>query len=399
MQMYHRNTVGALLSLAVLISCASAWAAEYTVTDLGTLGGTTVTAASLNDAGVVVGRSDTATNEAYHGILWDSSLADLGALPDHPQSSAFAINNAGQAVGVSFTLGNVLGRAVLWSGGTTTELGDFVARDINESGFVVGNTMIEVAGLSAVPRAVTYDGSMVVLGTLGGDQSEALAVNDAGWSVGGSGLSTFAITHGFVYLNGAMHDLGTLGGNYSFAYDINNARQVVGASRTSGGIMHAFLFQLDEVGTVISKTDLGDLGGAYSAAYGINETGQVVGTSNGHAFLWSSGILSDLDSMIPVGSEWRLHRALAINESGQIAGEGWHQGLARGFLLTPATACEGDANGDGIVDPLDSGYVLARLGCAVGSGDPQCDAADANGDGVVDPLDSGFVMARFGACP
>ena len=61
-------------------------------------------------------------------------------------------------------------------------------------------------------------------------------------------------------------------------------------------------------------------------------------------------------------------------------------------------ACEGEANGDGTVEPLDSGYVLARFGCPVGTGDPSCDAADQNGDGAVDPLDSGFVLARFGEC-
>jgi len=60
--------------------------------------------------------------------------------------------------------------------------------------------------------------------------------------------------------------------------------------------------------------------------------------------------------------------------------------------------CEGDANGDGTVDPLDAGFVLARFGCPVGTGDPGCDAADQNGDGMVDPLDSGFVLARFGPC-
>ncbi|MCH7702527.1 MAG: VCBS repeat-containing protein [Planctomycetes bacterium] len=63
------------------------------------------------------------------------------------------------------------------------------------------------------------------------------------------------------------------------------------------------------------------------------------------------------------------------------------------------TECEGDANGDGVVDPLDSGFVLARFGCPVGTGDEGCDTADQNGDGVVDPLDVGFVLARFGECP
>jgi len=57
-----------------------------------------------------------------------------------------------------------------------------------------------------------------------------------------------------------------------------------------------------------------------------------------------------------------------------------------------------DVNGDGVVDPLDSGYVLARFGCPVGTGDGICDSADANADGQVDPLDTGFILSRFG-CP
>ena len=61
-------------------------------------------------------------------------------------------------------------------------------------------------------------------------------------------------------------------------------------------------------------------------------------------------------------------------------------------------SCEGDVNGDGVVDPLDSGFILARFGCPVGEGADDCDAADANGDGLVDPLDVGFVLARFGSC-
>ncbi|MCH7721586.1 MAG: hypothetical protein IH988_11475, partial [Planctomycetes bacterium] len=60
--------------------------------------------------------------------------------------------------------------------------------------------------------------------------------------------------------------------------------------------------------------------------------------------------------------------------------------------------CEGDANGDGLVDPLDSGFVLSRFGCDVGSGDRDCDLADQNNDGVVDPLDVGFILSRFGVC-
>ena len=78
--------------------------------------------------------------------------------------------------------------------------------------------------------------------------------------------------------------------------------------------------------------------------------------------------------------------------------------LVLGFTLvcvraTPAQPCvpdlSADANGDCVVDPLDSGFVLARFGCPVGTGDAGCDAADTNGDGDVNPLDSGYTWARF----
>lgn len=85
----------------------------------------------------------------------------------------------------------------------------------------------------------------------------------------------------------------------------------------------------------------------------------------------------------------------AINQEGVITEPGPEASMA-----TPnCGVCEGDVNDDGTVDPLDSGFVLARFGCPVGTGDPSCDTADANGDGAVDPLDVGFVLARFGDCP
>ncbi|MCH7719780.1 MAG: hypothetical protein IH988_02150 [Planctomycetes bacterium] len=68
------------------------------------------------------------------------------------------------------------------------------------------------------------------------------------------------------------------------------------------------------------------------------------------------------------------------------------------FLAAGPAACPGDVNGDGAVDPLDAGFVLARYGCPVGTGDPGCDIADTNVDGFVDPLDVGYVLARFGLC-
>jgi len=68
-------------------------------------------------------------------------------------------------------------------------------------------------------------------------------------------------------------------------------------------------------------------------------------------------------------------------------------------VLLNCAPCDGDANGDGVVDPLDAGFVQARFGCSYPSDGENCLFADANDDGTVDPLDVGYVLARFGDCP
>jgi hypothetical protein len=59
------------------------------------------------------------------------------------------------------------------------------------------------------------------------------------------------------------------------------------------------------------------------------------GGGGGRAFLWEGGVMRDLNALIPEGSGWRLVRAQAINERGQITGLGILNGEFRAFLLTP----------------------------------------------------------------
>ncbi len=107
------------------------------------------------------------------------------------------------------------------------------------------------------------------------------------------------------------------------------------------------------------------------------------------------------------GQDWTVHTyensPLRHYQLGPVAfdknGDLWISTTSEGVAVLLFPTCEGDANGDGLVDPLDSGFVLARFGCPVDDGDPGCEVADQNGDGVVDPLDVGFVLARFGQCP
>ncbi len=127
------------------------------------------------------------------------------------------------------------------------------------------------------------------LGTLGGDNSEANAINNRTEVVGFSENRNGA-TRAFLWRPGrGMRGLGTLGGAESQAEDINDATQVVGSSQIANGNDHAFLWTAAR-----GMEDLGTLGGATSEAFGISETGVVVGFSETAAgtevaFLWTRG--------------------------------------------------------------------------------------------------------------
>ncbi len=45
--------------------------------------------------------------------------------------------------------------------------------------------------------------------------------------------------------------------------------------------------------------------------------------------------MTDLQTLIPADAGWTLQQAEAINDHGQIAGTGLHNGQLRAFLLLP----------------------------------------------------------------
>ena len=64
------------------------------------------------------------------------------------------------------------------------------------------------------------------LGTLGGSESNADAINSAGRVVGVADIAGDTERNAFLYAGGVMHDLGTLGGSYSEATALNDRRHI-----------------------------------------------------------------------------------------------------------------------------------------------------------------------------
>src|SRR5438034_947657 len=111
-----------------------------------------------------------------------------------------------------------------------------------------------------------------------GVNSSANDINEQGDIVGG-GDTGFAAFHAYLLSEGTSVDLGTLGGNESEALAINRRGQVAGHSRIGGGgapAKHAFF--ICEPGRMLdlgppdgTMVDLGTLGGEHSSAAAVSE--------------------------------------------------------------------------------------------------------------------------------
>jgi probable HAF family extracellular repeat protein len=145
-----------------------------------------------------------------------------------------------------------------------------------------------------------------------------------------------------MWQNGKAADLGTLpGGLFSEAVAINASSVAVGVSTLNGGDFfggdrHAAVFQNGMV------TDLTfDLPPGLSGfATAINSSGQVVGASAGRAFMWTNGVGTDLNTLIPTNPKIVLVSPTGINDKGQIVaigrlGSDEFRIDSRVFLLTP----------------------------------------------------------------
>jgi probable HAF family extracellular repeat protein len=327
----------------VCVRRASAQFNSYSITDLGTIGGTQSRAFALNNSARVVGSSTpSGAGLSARPFAWtNGTIVDIGTFGGDG-GAANGVNELGNTVGNTSTVTNT-GHAFIWSSiFGKVDLGTLggvfsAAFDINDVNQVVGQS--ELAAL--VDRGFVWQEStgMQTIPTLGGNSGAAYGINNKGQIVGSSTTSA-GQTHAYLLSGGVLTDLGTFGGSSSAAYRVSDNTEVVGyaslPSNTAATVYHAFIYR-----PTSGMADLGTLvGGQRSIAYDVNKSGVVVGTSEvspgvNHAFAWfpSTG-MQDLNGLI-LTPGWTLQEARAVNDNGQIVGFGTNpSGATHAFLLT-----------------------------------------------------------------
>jgi probable HAF family extracellular repeat protein len=393
--------VTSIAASTLLAGLATAQPPRYTVTDLGTLGGTFSIPFGINSAGRVAGGA-TLPGGSLHPFLWDDGhMTDLGTLGG-PNGNAGGPNGRDELAVLAETskpdpLGedfcgfstHLICLGALWQKGALTPLptlggNNGQAFSLNNRGQVIGIAETSTRDPTCTsPQVLDFEaviwgpkpGEIQELRPLPGDSvGFALGINDKGQVVGSSGscantpLFPLAIgPHAVLWKNGSATDLGNLGGTkVNVAAAINNRGEVVGAadlpSETPGFPMvqvHSFLWTKDT-----GMQDLGTVGADFSSfpagSDGINNKGQVVGSScdsngNCRAYLWEDKVMMDLNALTPANSPLYLQMANGgINDAGEIAGVALVKstGEVHAFLATPrcrnradTEQCEDDTEG------------------------------------------------------
>jgi probable HAF family extracellular repeat protein len=327
-----------LVISAFLLTGRSLVATPYQITDLGTLGGTTSYAFGVNIHGDVAGSSTTASGAEHAFLYHNGAMTDLGVLNTGDTfSRAYGINDSGIVVGQSL---GATSSPFYYSAGQMHFVGSLggnygSANKINNAG--------QIVGISADQNGVTHafrdtSGTMTDLGSLSAASNYSIGygINSSGAVTGYATTDAQGDYDAFLYNGGPLQDLGNLGGS-SRGFAINDAGYVVGDSIIdASGNQRVFLWHNGVF------MNLGTAAGAISVDGGnLNNLNQVVGTLGfgagliNHGFLWSNGVMTDENNLLPANSGWVLRDAQAINDLGQIVGFGDINGQEHAYLLSP----------------------------------------------------------------
>ena len=372
----------------------------------------------INSSGQAVGYSysspdGTCPNIAIHGARYENGkVVDLGIPPQtvgiagahYGASYAISINDPGQIVGWAELEND---DAWVYGNGSYTILGNppspfprvfvysFPTR-INNSGTLVGTAYNLAQSLGFKHTGTGPFLPSDLIGTLGGPNSGANGINDAGMVVGATTLADPGVgQHAYVMDKfGAIKDLGTASPDplaTSSASAINNTSlNIVGQSdvdpsRAWMSCQHAVMWQ--NADTIIDLNLLLD-----------PSVAPPVGTPNMcSGFFPSTNICATC---------WELITATGINDLGQIVGEGIINGQHHAYLLTPPCINDGgDSDGDGLCDNWEkNGYTDPHSGQFIDlphmGADPKHKDIFVQADYMVDSTpnlcDQNFICDSFG---
>lgn len=310
--------------------------ARYEIVDLShRVGGSG--AYAISGSGLITGYLLAQPEQPHAFTFGVGGPVDLGTLGGDA-SLGRAVNAQGDVVGWS-RLADASRHAFLYRAGRLTDLGTLGgtfsdAQAINDHGIVVGSSSGE-GDLVEVPFVWTQASGMRPLALATGI-GRALDI-DQHDDICGFERTADGSLHGFLFPAGAdtATDLGTLGGTDSKAYALNEARTVVGFSLDASNPphFHAVAWQGGQI------IDLGVLAGGHSVANDVNNEGTIVGFS----YLADDEMVAtifepghdpvELNTLVAPDTAWRLNMAISINDEGDIVGIGTYQGEARAFEL------------------------------------------------------------------
>lgn len=287
-----------LLACTVLSSISgTAFAFDYSMVDLGSLGGTSACATGINNAGQIVGYS-TGSDGQQHPFSWNATNG-MQIMPTDSHFVPLDINDNGVVAGYVDTY------AAFWSSSLgLNALGEAggVATSVNNNGLITGWAGRNVDPYMQKTYVWSLDGSATDLGFSPYSGSLAFGINSGGQVVGTANGEAFVWDAD----NGA-HYLGALGPDGSSANAISDTGMVVGLSDldwhtkavftwTKGsGMSLAFTFNSEECYTPVA----------------VDSSGMIVGNCSSGVFTWSAN-----DGLAIVGQG----EVCGINDSGQFVG-------------------------------------------------------------------------------
>ena len=271
------------------------WSPRTGPVDLGTLGGTSSDARSVNKHGLVVGTAQK-PGDAFvqtHPAAWkvghDGQVLEVIELGPFAHGNAAAVNDHGVVVGSFGPAPTLLTTGFRWSESDGLSIIPPLAGPRSLAGGI--NHHGDIAGASTVSpssplHAVVWwrDGTVTDIGTLGGN-TQGVAINRRGEVVGnGFACPTCQFEAFYWSVETGIVPLGA-GGVRSFVFGIDDDGRVAGWYQTADQVRHAFVWTLEG-----GKVDLPGLGGPSTVTGGINNRGQLTGRAEDAAGVWRAVI-------------------------------------------------------------------------------------------------------------